>query len=114
MTEKLIGLCRAAGGVTVGFDAVLREVRSGRARFVLMASDASERTRKQITDKCRYYGVTCFDGPYPSADLAKMLGRRSGPAAAAFTGKGPFESVCRALSETRRGGDVRDDRKDDV
>ena len=116
MTERLIGLCRAAGGVTVGFDAVLNEVRSGRAKFVLIASDASDRTRKQLSDKCKYYHVTCFEGAYTSAGLAEMLGRRSGCVAAAFTGKGPYDSVCRALSETcpSRATECCDDRKDDV
>ena len=121
MTEKLIGLCRAAGGVTTGFDAVLGEVRANRARFVLVASDASGRTRKQINDKCKYYHVTCFEGTYSSEALSEMLGRRSGCVAAAFTGKGPFEGVCRALSDAcpQPGsafseGECCEDRKDDV
>ncbi len=116
MTEKLIGLCRAAGGVTVGFDAVLAEVRAGKAKFVLIASDASARTRKQLKDKCGTYRVTCFEGTYTSEELGKMLGRRSGCVAAAFTGKGPCDSVCRALSEAapRLATECCDDRKEDV
>ena len=116
MTEKLIGLCRAAGGVTVGFDAVMAEIRGGRAKFVLIASDASDRTRKQLSDKCKYYHVTCFEGAYSSEALSEMLGRRSGCVAAAFTGKGPWENVCRALSQTcpLPGAESCDDRKDDV
>ena len=121
MTEKLIGLCRAAGGVTVGFDAVLAEVRAKRAKFVLIASDASARTRKQLKDKCGTYRVTCFEGAYTSEGLAKMLGRRSGCVAAAFTGKGPSDGVCRALAEmcpepgtASPDGEGCDDRKDDV
>ena len=116
MTERLIGLCRAAGGVTVGFDAVMAEIRGGRAKFVLVASDASDRTRKQLSDKCKYYHVTCFEGAYTSAGLAEMLGRRSGCVAAAFTGKGPYESVCRALlgTDPSPATECCDDRKDDV
>lgn len=97
MTEKLIGLCKAAGGVVTGTDAVLTEVRRGRAKFVLIASDASERTQKQLTDKCNYYHVTYFIGNYTGAAIADMLGKRSCCVAAAFTGVGPWESVCRAL-----------------
>ncbi|MBR5365043.1 MAG: ribosomal L7Ae/L30e/S12e/Gadd45 family protein [Clostridia bacterium] len=104
MTENLIGLCRAAGGVTTGSEAVLDEVRHGRAKFVLLASDASERTRKQITDKCKYYHVTLFDGTYTSAALAGMLGKSSCCVAAAFGARGPWKSVCEALGgeEDRR------------
>ena len=43
-----MGLCKAAGGVTSGFDSVLGEVRCGKSKLVMIASDASERTRKQI------------------------------------------------------------------
>ncbi len=97
MTANLIGLCRAAGGITMGTDAVLDEVRHGRAKFVLLASDASDRTRKQITDKCNFYHVKLFDSTYTSAALADMLGKRSCCVAAAFTGKGPWKGVCQAL-----------------
>ena len=118
MTEQLIGLCRLAGGVVVGFDAVLGEVRAGRAKFVLVASDASDRTRKQLHDKCNYYHVTIFDGTYTSARLAEILGKRSLCAAAAFTGKGPSEAVKDALGRERPAagevGERREDRKDDV
>ena len=118
MTEKLIGLCRVAGGVTVGFDAVMAEIRGGRAKFVLVASDASDRTRKQLHDKCNYYHVTIFDGTYSSARLAEILGKQSLCAAAAFTGKGPSEAVKNALGrECTAAGEVgerREDRKDDV
>ena len=102
-TEKLkglIGLCRAAGGVACGTDAALQEIRRGRAKFVLIASDASDRTRKQLTDKCKYYHVTCFDGIYSGTALADMLGRHSCCAAAAFTGTGPWEGVKNALAPT--------------
>ena len=102
MTERLIGLCRAAGGVAAGFDASLGEVRRGRAKFVLAARDVSERTRKQLADKCKYYHVTVLFGEYSQAALAEMLGMRSSCAAAAFTGKGPWESVLNALSDRER------------
>ncbi len=114
MTEKLIGLCRAAGGVTMGAEAVLDEVRRGRAKFVLLASDASARTRKQITDKCNYYHVKLIDGTYTGEALAGMLGKHSCCAAAAFTGKGPWEGVCRALGGETRATECCEDRKDDV
>ena len=113
MTEKLIGLCRAAGGVTTGVEAVLDEVRRGRAKFVLLASDASARTRKQITDKCNYYHVTRLDGTYTGAALAVILGKRSCCAAAAFTGKGPWKAVCQALGGETRATEC-EDRKDDA
>ncbi len=94
MTEKYIGLCASAGGVTTGFDLVLGEIRKGRAKFVLIASDASDRTKKQLTDKCAYYNVKYFIiEEYSSEAVAHMLGKRSFCAAAAFTGRGPWKAA---------------------
>lgn len=100
MIEKYIGLCASAGGVTTGFDLVLGEIRKGRAKFVLVASDASDRTKKQITDKCAYYNVKFFIlDEYSSEAIAHMLGKRSFCAAAAFTGRGPWKTALDALEK---------------
>lgn len=94
MNERYIGLCAAAGGVTTGFDLVLGEIRRGRAKFVLIASDASERTKKQLTDKCTHYNVKYYIiNEYNSEAIAHMLGKRSFCAAAAFCGRGPWKRV---------------------
>ena len=87
-------MCAAAGGVTTGFDLVLGEIRRGRAKFVLIASDASDRTKKQLIDKCTHYNVKYFIiNEYNSEAIAHMLGKRALCAAAAFTGRGPWKHV---------------------
>ena len=119
MTERYIGLCMAAGGVITGTDLVLGAVRGGKAKFVLIASDASNRTKKQLTDKCTYYNVNYCIGEYDSAAIAQMLGKRSSCSAAAFTGRGPWLNVMRTfisndpLSEKPAAKECCDDRKDD-
>ena len=122
MTERYIGLCMAAGGVITGADSVLGAVRGGKAKFVLIARDASDRTKKQITDKCTYYNVKYCIGEYDSAALAQMLGKRLLCSAAALTGRGPWANAVKALEnrleqtdETRTcaGTECCDDRKDD-
>lgn len=100
--ENYMGLCRAAGGVTTGFDLVLGEVRRKKALFVLIADDASERTAKQISDKCEYYEVKCFPAGLTSDELAQVLGKRSSCAAAAFTGKGPCRPLLSLFEERAR------------
>ena len=109
MTERYMGLCRAAGGVVCGVDAALAEVRHGRAKFVLVASDASERTRKQLTDKCATYQVEILVGKRDSAALARLFGRRSACAAAAFTGRGPREMAYQALLAEENGKEGKGD-----
>lgn len=100
--ENYIGLCRAAGGVTTGFDLVLGEVRRKKAVFVLIADDASERTGKQITDKCEYYKVPHFPAGMTSDELAGVLGKRASCAAAAFTGRGPCRPLLSLFEERAR------------
>lgn len=100
--ENYIGLCRAAGGVTTGFDLVLGEVRRKKAVFVLIADDASERTRKQISDKCGSYQVPYFPAGMTSEELAGLIGKKSACAAAAFTGKGPCRPLLSLYEERAR------------
>lgn len=44
----LLGICRRAGHLTVGFDAVKTLVLTGRAKLILFAADVSEKTAKEI------------------------------------------------------------------
>lgn len=54
---SLIGLAFRAGFVTTGEEAVLSTIRSNKAKLVIVAEDASERTRKTFQDKCSHYHV---------------------------------------------------------
>lgn len=45
---SLMGLCRRAGKLSVGHDAVFDAVRKGRARAVILTSDASPRHEKEL------------------------------------------------------------------
>ena len=102
---RYLGLCRRAGGVIRGGETILRSVRTDstakRPSLVLIASDASDRTAKQLADKCRYYKVPCYKTPADSYRLAEITGFTS-PCAAlgVLRGKGPSEalqSICSAL-----------------
>ncbi len=54
---SLLGLANRARKIISGEELVLKEVRNGKAKLVLLSKDASENTRKKISDKCRYYEV---------------------------------------------------------
>lgn len=54
---QLLGLAARARKVISGEELVLKEIRSGKAKLVLLASDASANTTKKIKDKCTYYNV---------------------------------------------------------
>ena len=99
-TQKIlryVGLCRRAGGVVRGADVIAKSL--SRAACVLIASDASERTVKQTTDKCKNAGVLCVTIGADKYDLAHAVGASSPCAAVAvLAGKGPADAV-KAMAE---------------
>ncbi|MFS8514714.1 MAG: ribosomal L7Ae/L30e/S12e/Gadd45 family protein, partial [Planifilum fulgidum] len=54
---QLLGLAMRAKKVVTGTEAVLRAIRSGEARLVLVAEDASQGALKKVRDKCSFYSV---------------------------------------------------------
>jgi len=60
---NLLGLAFRAGKCSVGEDVILKDIRSRRAKLVILASDTGKQTKKKLTDKCTFYQV-----PYIIAD----------------------------------------------
>lgn len=52
-----LGLCIKAGACCFGFENTLKMLKKNKSCLVLVSDDASERTKKTITDKCSYYGT---------------------------------------------------------
>ena len=96
--RNYIGLCKAAGGVIAGSDLVLKAVRAKKAVCVLIASDASLRTVKQLTDKCTFYGVKYSVLETDSFELGRMIGKSAPCVVIGLTGRGPADAVSKLLS----------------
>ena len=79
---RMLGLAKRAGKLAVGTDATLNAARSGKAAIALVASDASDRTKKQIGDKCAAYGVTLIAIEADRSALAAALGSKDGQTSA--------------------------------
>ena len=47
-----LSLCKKAGRLVLGFDAVMDSVYQGKAHLVLLASDVSEGTAKRVRRNC--------------------------------------------------------------
>lgn len=52
---SFIGLAKRANMVLTGEEKVLSAIKSDKAHLVILSGDASERTAKTITDKCKFY-----------------------------------------------------------
>lgn len=63
MTEKIdnfIGLAMRARKLVTGEELVINEVRKNKVKLVIVSTDASENTKKNITNKCKSYHVDCL------------------------------------------------------
>ena len=94
---QLLGLAARARKVISGEELVVKEIQSGRAKLVLLASDASGNTSKKIQDKCTYYHVECqvFGDRY---DLGHATGKEA-RVAIAITDSGFAKKMSSLLNE---------------
>lgn len=56
----LIGLATKAGKTVSGEFCTEREIKSGKARLVIVAEDASDNTRKKFKNMCDFYDVPLY------------------------------------------------------
>ncbi len=70
---SLLGLANRARKIISGEELTVKEIRSGKAKLVLLSKDASANTHKKITDKCKSYEV-----PYRMVDDRYLLGQSIG------------------------------------
>lgn len=74
MNDEIIfalSLCRKAGVLVMGFDAVKDSVLKGKAELVLCASDISEGTRRRVGAFCEDW-VDVADVPHTQFELSKI------------------------------------------
>lgn len=96
MTDKLIGLlgmCRRAGRLTMGFDAVVALCKEPNT-LLLLADDASPRTVKEL--RFRADGAPLYRLPLSKEEAARALGSHKPVACLAVTDDG-FSRAIRPL-----------------
>lgn len=69
-----LGLATRAGKLISGEEVVLKAIRSGEAKLVLLAGDASDNTTKKISDKCNSYQVPLLVG-FTRFELGSAVGK---------------------------------------
>ncbi|MBR5746459.1 MAG: ribosomal L7Ae/L30e/S12e/Gadd45 family protein [Clostridia bacterium] len=105
-TLGVIGLATRAGKTAPGANNTVEAVRKGKAKLVLLACDASENTKKLVSDKSRFYGAECIVCDAGTEELGRAMGKR-GCAAVAITDSGFVtafkKSVEATTANTERG-----------
>ncbi len=83
---SLLGLATRAGRTVVGVPLICAALPKRTPKkgicLVLLAVDASAGTKKRVTDKCGFYGVTLIELPVDCGRLALAVGKRDAAVAA--------------------------------
>ncbi len=83
MTDKIygfLGLAAKAGKVVSGEETCERAIKSGKAKIVIVAEDASQNTKKKFGDACsyrsleiRYFGQKELIGRYTGKEIRSVV-----------------------------------------
>lgn len=69
-----LGMAMRAGKLATGDEIVLKAVRAGKAKLVIIAGDASDNTKKKFRDKCASYQVKLVEA-YDRESLGRAIGK---------------------------------------
>ena len=98
----MLGFAMRAGKVIIGTELVCTAMASrgkDRARLLLIASDASDGTKKKLLHKAEFYGVEVFIINIDSSELGRLLGKLYAPASVAIIDDRFAEEIKRAAIE---------------
>lgn len=94
---SLLGLATRSRNVVSGEFMTEKSVKSGTARLVIVAEDASDNTKKEFRDMCTFYKVPCyFYGT--KEELGKSMGKEI-RASLSITDDGFAGSIIKLLQE---------------
>jgi len=89
MRDRLLstlGLCRRAGKLIWGFDAVAQAVAADKARLVLFARDISPKSAKEMRYLCEKKKIIPHTAPVTMDEIWFRVGKRAGILAVADQG----------------------------
>lgn len=99
MKDRLLatlGICRKAGKLIWGNDAVIEAVTKGQAAMVLLAGDLSPRSVRQQEYYCDQYNIRLIHAPVTMDEIWFRLGKRTG--ILAVTDRGLADTIQTALA----------------
>ena len=91
----LLTICRKAGKLVCGFDSSVAAAADGTARCTLAASDASQKTVKELAFKCSAYGCPHYITDFTVDETEERFGKRFSVFAVCDKGfANAFEKLC--------------------
>lgn len=71
----LLGLCRRAGKLTAGNDAVIDDVKNNRSKIVIITEDISKNTEKKMMLACHRLNVKILKLNRSQQELSNAIGK---------------------------------------
>lgn len=96
---SMVGLAMRAGKVVSGEFSVEKCVRGGRAFLVIVSEEASQNTKKNFSDMCRYYRLPLFF--YGSKDDLGMAIGKNFRASIALTDSGFANAIIKQIENSK-------------
>lgn len=72
---SFLGLCRRAGKMTIGNDAVVDAIINGESQLILLVSDISARTEKTVTEVAQSNNISIVKLTKDKEQVSKSLGK---------------------------------------
>lgn len=72
---SMLGIARKGGNISIGFDATVSDVEKSKSILVIIASDASDKTKKNIKFICDKYNCNYIEFGEKEI-IGKSLGRK--------------------------------------
>lgn len=74
----LLGFARKSGNLSVGMDASVTAIKRGKAQLLFLASDISEKSKKEIEFLCHQHNVKIHLSEFTMDCIAEQIGKRAG------------------------------------
>lgn len=76
--QSTISLCRRAGKLQLGFDQVKESTQNGEVKAVFVASDLSDKSKKEVCFFCKKQNVAVYCLPITMAEIKMAVSKGSG------------------------------------
>ncbi|MCL2078405.1 MAG: 50S ribosomal protein L7ae [Oscillospiraceae bacterium] len=97
----LLGIAKKAGFLAIGGEAAAISARHGKARLIISACDASERSVRRAKENSAMQNIKYLPVPYTKFELGSITGRGS-PGVIAILDKGLAKGFTDKLTEAGR------------
>ena len=96
---SMIGFAKKSGNIVSGVDSIIEAIRKNKVISVLLSRDCSDRTKKQLSDKCLSYNVKLVLLPFDGQELSGIVGHSSVLSAVAIKDANFASSIDKLLEE---------------